>query len=195
MPQYCTRIATTPPTAGRRGRRSSARGFALVEAISAMVILGTIASVTAGIIWRGAESYQSVATDTELFGELAAAMDRVERTLRELPGKGGAKANLNGVAASSVQWTSGATACSVSLVGDQLLMTSDSSGSMVLLAGVTDLAIQTYDASNGALTGPLSGAALDAVQRISVSITIARNGRSATLRSKVFLRCCSEGAN
>lgn len=191
--------ASAPPRSPTRDaqgvRRRRGRGFTLVEAISTMVIIGTVATVAAGIIWRGSEAYQSAATDTELYGELTAAMDRIERALREVPGKGGGKANLSGVTPSSVSWASGTTACALALSGGQLILTTDSSGPMVLATGAVSLSVQAYDESNAALGGTLSGSALDSVRRLSVSATLSRGDRSATLRTRVFLRCCSEGVN
>lgn len=178
-----------------RGQKPRRCGFTIVEAIATMVVLGTIAAATSGLVLRAAEAYQGAATDGEVYGDLAAAMDRIERELRAIPGKGGGAANLNGVTPASISWSNGGAACSLSVSGDSLLLVSDSSGAMTLLKGVAALEVQTFDESNAALPGTISGNGLDSVRRVSVRVTAVRNGRSATLRSKVFFRCCAEGAN
>lgn len=175
-------------------RRRHAAGFTLIESICAMVVLGAVGLGASGLIARVTDTFQAAATDGELAAELGAALDRVERALREIPGKTGGSAALESLTPASIGWTVGGAPWSLALANGELRLTGDAADPAVLARDVTALDVAAFDQSNDALAGTLSGGGLDAVRRVQVRVTAERQGRSVTLRTRVFLRACVEGA-
>ena len=63
----------------------------------------------------------------------------------------------------------------------------------LLLSDVTACTITAFDQDNTQLGASLSGAGCDAIRRVSVSVTVQRNGISETLRTRVYIRSTMEG--
>lgn len=169
-------------------------GFTLVELIVAMVVLTALATVASGLVLTMADSYYDVATTAQLHAELSVAMDRAVRELRQIPfdaDAGGVAADIDAVTATSITWDDD---YSLTLVGDNLMLTIDGGAAAVLMADVTTFEVQTYDESNAALAATLNGAACDAIRRIRLTLTAQRYGVSDTLRTRVFVRSTLAGA-
>ncbi len=64
----------------------------------------------------------------------------------------------------------------------------------MLATDVTDFTLRAFDESNAELALPLSGAGCDAIRRLSISLTVQRQGSQDTVRTRVFLRCTMSGA-
>ena len=64
----------------------------------------------------------------------------------------------------------------------------------MLLSGVTACTVSTYDEDNTLLAATLGGAGCDDIRRVQLDITVARNGITERLRSKVFIRSTMIGA-
>lgn len=175
--------------------RTSRRGFTLVEALCTIVILGVLGSLISSLILRSSRSYIEVAQRAQLHSELAAAMDRIERELREIPLTSGTTSPaIASVRTDSITWTRSGVSCSLSLSGTNLMLTDTTGAAAVLLADVTSVAVSAYDESNAVITLPAVGGSTSSVRRVQVTITTARNGISDTLRMKVFIRSTMEGS-
>lgn len=177
-------------TNARSGRRDG--GFTLIEAIACMVILGTMASVSAGLVLRASDAYTRGATSAQLVAELSTGMDRIDRELRRIERKGaGAVApNIASVSATSITWS---TNWSLTLSSGHVLFSEAGSTPVVLLRDVTAFTVAAFNESDAALVLPLSGSGCDPIRRLSVSVTLSRNGQTESLRTKVFLRSTLAG--
>lgn len=172
----------------------SRRGFTLVEAIAALTIIATLGSIASIVIARGAAAYRTSATLGQVQGELAAAMDRVEREVRAIPHKSGTTAaDISGITASSLTWNTSAGACSISLSGGQLLIATGGGPGRAILGDVSVLSVQCFNESGGAMAATLSGAACEPVRRIVISASVSRYGVTATLRTGIYLRSTMTG--
>lgn len=171
------------------------RGFTLVEAIAAMVVIATLGSTASLIIARAVGAYKAAATLGQLQSELATGMDRVERELRSVRHKTGTSAaDISAATASSISWNSSGGACSLTLSGGQMLLATDGGSGLAILNDVSSLTVQCYDESGAALAATLSGTACEAVRRVAVTATLTRYGTTATLRTGVYLRSTMTGA-
>jgi hypothetical protein len=63
----------------------------------------------------------------------------------------------------------------------------------LLLSDVTACTITAFDQDNTQLGASLSGAGCDPIRRVSVSVTVQRNGISETLRTRAYIRSTMEG--
>jgi prepilin-type N-terminal cleavage/methylation domain-containing protein len=168
-------------------------GFTLIESIATIVIIAVLGSAASFILRASVDSFSRAATSAQLHGEIAAALDRIDRELRNIEAKSGTTVtpNITSVTASSMTWN---TDYSVSFSSGRLNFVEDGGASSIILQNVTAFTIQTYNESNAALGATLSGAACDPIRRVSIQITASRNGVTETLRTKVFLRCSMKGA-
>lgn len=174
-------------------RPTSRRAFTLVEAIAAIALIGTLGGIAGAVLFQGIEGYRGVSLRAELHADLASAMDRVDRALRQVPALGGdGIADLKSVTPTSIEWDESDGGANITLDSDDLLLGYQGSGGAPILSGVTAFAVQCYDENNAALAGTLSGSALDAVRRVEVTLTAAREGITDTLRTRVYLRCTME---
>lgn len=172
----------------------SRRAFTLIEVIAAIVIIGMLASMTAAVLIRGMEGYEATAQVAQLHSDVTAALDRIDRALRSIPAAESG-ANISSVTSASIAWTSAGGACSLSLSAGTLSLVIDGAASQPILSDVTAFTVQCFDESNSALAGSLSGAAVTPIRRVQITLTATRNGRSDTLRTKVFVRSTMEGAS
>jgi prepilin-type N-terminal cleavage/methylation domain-containing protein len=177
-----------------RATRPRRLGFTLIEVIAAIAIIGMLAAMTAAVLVRGMEGYDATAQVAQLHVDLASAMDRVDRALRSIPAATSG-ANISTVTPTSIAWTGTSGACSLSLSGTTLNLAMDGAAAQPILTDVTAFAVQCYDESNAALATSLSGGAVVAVRRVQITITATRNGRSDSLRTKLFIRSTMEGAS
>ena len=157
-----------------------------------MVILGAMASVSAGLILRASDAYTRGATGAQLVGELSTGLDRIDRELRRIGRKGaGAVApNISSITSSSITWN---TNWSLTFSGGQVLFSEGGSTPVALLRDVSAFSVSAFNESDATLALPLAGAACDPVRRLSVSVTLSRNGQTESLRTKIFLRSTLAG--
>jgi prepilin-type N-terminal cleavage/methylation domain-containing protein len=185
-------------TMGTRGRQygSRARAFTLVEVICTISILAVVGVLSSRLVFTASDQYLAAASRSAIGAELSSAMERIATEVRQIPAKTGVtptEANLGAISAGSLAWTDASAVSRVlALSGTNLTMT-EGANTFVLLSGVTAFGVQAYDQSNTALAASLASGATAAVRRLEISITVARNGQSETLRSRFFLRCTVEG--
>lgn len=159
-----------------------------------MVIIGTLAGLAAPILIRSAEVYEGTAVRSQLQGDLASAMDRLDRAIRETSlNAGGDGPDITSVTPASLAWTTLSGAATLDLVGGDLNFASPGESATTILSGATGLTVRCFDESNIELAGTLSGNAVLAVRRIEVTISASRYGLSETLRLRVFPRCMMKG--
>ena len=186
-----TRVAARHRRQGTIGGR---RAFTLVEMIAAMAILGLVASIAAGIIVRASESFRTGAMRARLHAELAAGMDLVERTIREIPlNAGGTAPAITRTSATQIQWTAGAGTASISSTFTDL-QHNPGTGAVTILTEVSAFQLQFFNESNARIGPSLSGTACGPIRRVEVTVTMTRGGISETLRTRVFLRCMTRGS-
>jgi prepilin-type N-terminal cleavage/methylation domain-containing protein len=170
-------------------------GFTLVEAIAAMAVLGLLGGLSGSLLARAVEAYRGVAVQSSLHADLAAALDRADRALREIPSPAGdGVPGISGVTASGIEWDDGAGDASLSLVGGALMLATGGDAPTAILEGVAEFSVQCYDESNAAMAASLSGAACEPIRRVQVTITASRGDATDTIRTRVFLRCTMQGS-
>ncbi len=173
----------------------SRRGFTLIEMVATVVIIGTLGSVASGVIYQASRTYTQAALSAQVHEELASGLDRIDRALREIAIKSpyaSSAPNIVSLTAASMTYNTSSVLTYTASTGDITL--SESGGPTgTLLRGVSAFTLQAFDESNAAMAASLSGSACDAIRRISVSITLTRDGVSQTLRTKVFLRALLKG--
>ena len=176
------------------GRPASAhrQAFTLVEMLAAVVILGTLGTITASIMMRTASVNADTLLAQQVHSDLEAALERVDRLLREIPAKPSATTPyITSLAPTALVLGDGTT---LALSGTDLQLTEPGQSAVTLLSDVSALSIAATNDVNTALAASLAGSACDEVRRISASITVTRGGVSDTLRTKVFVRCALSGA-
>jgi prepilin-type N-terminal cleavage/methylation domain-containing protein len=174
--------------------RPSRRGFTLVEAITATVVLAVLGSVTSGIIYSAVTNYTRASLSAQLHSEASVTLDRVVRELRMIrddPGVPGAQPNILSVTDSAIEWGPGSA---LALAGGDLMLTENAGPARVLARDVTQFALAVFDENNAPIALPLAGAACQPIRRVEVTLTLARSGVSSTVRTKLFLRCTVTGA-
>lgn len=178
-------------SARRRPTRLGAPAFTLVELLAAVIVIAVIGLVASGLIVRVATTNADTVTRGQVQSDLSAAMERIDRELRQIPARTGSTApHIDAVTPTSI--TFGASS-SIGLSSGTLTISTGGSPA-TLLTGVSAMTVQCYDESNSALATTLSGSACDAIRRIMVTITVTRAGLSDSLRTKVYLRCTMAGA-
>lgn len=177
-----------------RRRPSRPRAFTLVELVATMVVLGAIGSIAATLMFGSLDGYLDATARAQLHAEASIGLDRIVRELRAVPLDDAASdiaPDIDSIADTAIAWKGDS---SLGLSGSSLLLVLDGGASAVLLGDVDDFTISAWDESGAALALPRSGAACDAVRRLTISITLARAGVGETLRTDVFLRCTVLGA-
>lgn len=76
----------------------------------------------------------------------------------------------------------------ISSSGSNVTLKEADGPAVVLLSNVTNFRIRTYNQSNVQLADNLNHANSHNIRRVGIEITTQRNGRSVTLRTKVFIR-------
>lgn len=167
------------------------RGFTLVEAFVSLVVIASIGGVAGSVLLRGAEAHTQTVRRLELLSELGAALDRIDRAVREIPRDAAAVGPaLVEVSPTLIRWTdASARACRIEYVGGQLLLATEGETPTSILDGATACVIRTFDESANLLPASLNGSAVFGVRRVEITLTASRDGMTETLRTRVFPRC------
>jgi type II secretory pathway pseudopilin PulG len=170
-------------------------GFTLIEAIATIIILATLGSVASTILMTAMNGYTNAAIGAQMQSEASIALDRITRELRKAL-RDSSASNLapliSSVSASSIAWN---TTSSLTLSGTTLNFVDSGAASRPLLQDVSAFVIQCYDDSNAPLASNLSGAATQSIRRVSITITMQRNGVSESVRSRIEIRSIMSGSS
>lgn len=182
----------------RSRRETTRRAFTLIETIATIVVLAVLGSSASMILLTSTDGYIDAASQGQLSAEASVSLDRIVRELRSIPldsPAGGLAPDIDTVTVNSITWKDGdGDACSLTLSGTDLMLAVDGQAAAVLQGDVATLSVATFDESNAALAGSLSGATCDAIRRIELTMTLQRSGVAETLRTRLFLRCTMVGA-
>ena len=184
-------------------RRTSARGFTLIETLATISVLAILGSITSFIIVGAVEGYVDAATQAQLHAEASVAMDRALRELRWIelnldPAPCTIGPHINNVTDKSITWdnvTAGVHSLSWSgTAGDPLMLAVDGNPAVNLQTDVTAFSVSVYKDDNSALVLPL---AIDddccPIRRIALDLTVTRSGQSMSVRTKLFVRSTMSG--
>lgn len=175
-------------------RRPLRRGFTLVETIAALVIVAVVGSVSSGIIYTAIGSYRDASTTAQLHNDCSAALDRLTKALWSIPRDSTASIvapQISTVTATSIAWGGN---WSLALSGTQLMLVEAGGTARPILENVTSFTISCFNESNTAMAANISGAGTQAIRRIQLQVTVARQGISHSLRTRTFIRSTMSGA-
>ncbi|HEX2837654.1 MAG TPA: prepilin-type N-terminal cleavage/methylation domain-containing protein [Phycisphaerales bacterium] len=131
-----------------KSSRPTRHAFTLLEGLLSIVIIAVIAAVTLPVVTGAADNYAYAAAARRSTEEVAFAMERAVRFLRDAPA--GAAANTIDIASATPTEVVFADGTSLALEGDQLMLAAESgSGEGVLLDGVEEFEVR-YLAQDGA---------------------------------------------
>ncbi len=162
-----------------------------------MVVVGALGTVMAQLTLRAAQDYTEAAQGAALHARANLVMERIDRELREIrinPAGTTAAPDISAVTNSSIAWNKAAGGCLLSLSGTQLLLADGGGAAAVLADDVSSFSVMAIGDNGTALTLPLNAVGGAGVRRIQVSLTLAKAGQTATLRTRVFVRCTLTGA-
>ena len=166
-----------------------ARGFTLVEAVAAMVVLSVAAGSSALLMATSSRAYADAAAGARLSAEASVALARI---VAEITATGRDPAiqtvsvpAFTAMTTTSVTWPDGRR---VSLVGSSIMLRGADGEDRLLLADAS-LDLRAFNEANAPLAASLSGAEAGQIQRIQITITAVRNGVAQSLRTRAFLRC------
>ncbi|MFM9996436.1 MAG: type II secretion system protein [Phycisphaerales bacterium] len=175
-------------------RAHARRGFTMVEAIAAIVVISVLGSIASFVLHAAVRGSMDAATGESLAADASAALERIVRGLRAIDDDGGTpgvQPSIGEVGPTLIRWN---TNWSLSRSGTTVLLEESGGTPTALVRDASAFTIQTYNGVGGVLGGTLSGAACHAVRRIEVTLTLARAGRQVALRTRVTPRCTVTGA-
>ncbi len=170
------------------------RGFTLVETITAASLTAVLAMSSTALVYTSVGAYRDATTRAQLAEESSAAMDRLTRALWSIGRDSTAPIIAPAIASlapTSIVWNGN---WSLTLTGDQLMISENGATARPILRNVTAFSIQALDQTNTAMAATLTAAATQPIRRLQIQITVSRNGVDETLRSKVFIRSTMTGA-
>lgn len=127
--------------------RLSRRAFTLLEGLLSIVIIAVIAALTLPVVTGATDNYAYAATARRSTEEVAFAMERAVRFLRDAPA--GAAANTLDIASAAPTEVIFADGTSLLLRGDQLMLTADSNAGEGLLLNDVEAFEVRYLAQDG----------------------------------------------
>ncbi len=186
-------------------RRTSARGFTLIETLATISVLAILGSITSFILVGAVEGYVDAATQAQLHAEASVSMDRALRELRWIelnpvpavcsPNIG---PHIDSVTDKSITWDNVLDGVH-SLVwsgtsGDPLTLAVDGGAAVNLQTDVTAFTVAVYDDTNTVIVLPLADDdACFPIRRIALDLTVTRSGHSMSVRTKIFVRSTMSG--
>ncbi|MBY0312652.1 MAG: prepilin-type N-terminal cleavage/methylation domain-containing protein [Phycisphaerales bacterium] len=177
--------------------RHRPRAFTLVEAITTIVIIAIVSTISATLVRGGMNVYDSAATRAELSDRLSVAMDRITtelRTMDQTGSTGSNQASISALTTSSITFTASGATRTISLSGTNLLLSGSLVASAVLAPDITTFSLLGFDSTNTALPASPSAPQIATLRRIQITISATRNGITETLRTKVFIRELASGS-
>ncbi len=184
-------------------RRTSARGFTLIETLATISVLAILGSITSFILVGAVEGYVDAATQAQLHAEASVAMDRALRELRWIelntdPAPCTIGPHIDSVTDKSITWDNVLDGVH-SLVwsgtsGDPLTLAVDGGAAVNLQTDVTAFTVAVYDDTNTVIVLPLADDdACCPIRRIALDLTVNRSGKSMSVRTKLFVRSTMSG--
>jgi hypothetical protein len=165
--------------------------------MAAVAVLGILASISSHLLVETVGRCLDATTSAQLHAELSVAMDRITRELRRIDldaGAGGVAPDVVSVEADSIGWEDiDGDDYELALNAGTLTLQVNGGAAALLLSDVTACTITAFDQDNTQLGASLSGAGCDPIRRVSVSVTVQRNGISETLRTRAYIRSTMEG--
>lgn len=164
--------------------RRRTRGFTMVEAVVAIVLMGILGMAAIPLLSGGVETYQITSSQLTTLSKLRYATERIARELREVRRVPGTPTNydISTVAGPSVMFTK-SDATQVTITGAPPLITlAYPSASATLTDQVNSLAFRFLDI-NGAVTGSATQVAF-----VEISLGLTVDGVVLQQRTRVSLR-------
>ncbi|MFM9957164.1 MAG: type II secretion system protein [Phycisphaerales bacterium] len=160
--------------------RADRRGFTLVEMLATLVVVGTVAAITSPIVVGATQAFAKSASQRRAAEQVAGALDRLSRVLREAPAKSSpaGAADFASAAADNFALSNG---LNVTLSGSTLMLGSTTVKGSPLCQNVTAFQI-TYLDSAGAAVSVASGT--DSVRRVVIRLA----AQGVDLSTTVWLR-------
>jgi hypothetical protein len=159
-----------------------------VEAIATIAVLGVTGTVATGIIMTAVDGYLDASVSAQLHAELSVALDRCTREVRNIQLDDTVVTvapDVDNVFPTAIRWDDNSI---IGQSGTNLVLQINGGPPAVLVGDVVKFGIQAYDEANVALPSTLAGAACDPIRRFTIEIVASRNGRTQSLRSKLFIR-------
>lgn len=190
---------TNPTIAHRSAGPSSARAFTLVEVISCVAILATVAAVSAQLIVSATTTFSEIAIRAELHARLSGAMERIVRELSYVqidPAAAPVGADIGTYTATAMTWnTELSNPGAITSAGSVRSLTSgyvDTTAgvSQTLLPNAT-LTLEYFDQNNAVVTGTTNGTS---IRRVQITLAATESGVTESIRTKVFLRSTMTGS-
>ncbi len=186
-------------------RRTSARGFTLIETLASIVVLAILGSISSFIIVDAVDGYVDAATQAQLHAEASVAMDRAMRELRWIelnidPTPCTIGPHIDSVTDKSITWdieVGGPKVHSLSwsgTAGDPLTLRVDGGATVNLQTDVTAFSVAVYDDTNTVIVPHLvDDDECCPIRRIALDLTVTRSGESMSVRTKLFVRSTMSG--
>ncbi|MFG0331089.1 MAG: type II secretion system protein [Phycisphaerales bacterium] len=172
-----------------RVRTSRTRAFTLIETLSVIVVLGILGSITATLLIENVDAFSDASVHSRIHADGSVTLDRIVRGIRAIdPDPADSDAPYITVAESGrLEWENGKV---LERTGTTLSIQTDGANLDVLATDVTAFSLAYFDEDNAALLsgGAVPAADLPTIRRVSISLTITRDGRSESLRTRVFIR-------
>jgi prepilin-type N-terminal cleavage/methylation domain-containing protein len=178
----------------REGRAASVRGFSLVELIAAMVVMSVIAGAVGVMMPAMASGSRDGILRSQLHEEASTTVERLVREWRVIPLDAGAAPtiapSITSASANALAWAAGS---SIAVSSANLMLTETGLGANLLQADISGLTLKYYGSDGSELATPMSGAGCQPIRRISIELTLSRDGVSERIRTKVFIRSTMRG--
>lgn len=177
--------------------RHRPRGFTLIEAITTIVIIAIVSTISTSLVRTAMGVYENAATRAELSDRLSIAMDRITtelRTMDQTGSVGSNQPNITALTATSITFVASGATRTIALSGTNLELSGSLASNIVLAPEVSDFSLLGYDNVNAALPASPTPAQIATLRRLQVSISATRNGVTETLRTKLFIRELAAGS-
>jgi len=174
-------------------RHPAGRAFTLIELMASVVILGAIGTVSASVILQSLDSYADTATAAQLQTDASAALERIARAIQSIgldPDEASLCPHATKTKSNSIEWLDASNRqYELTSSGSNVTLKEADGPAVVMLSNVTNFRVRTYDKSNALLSDNLNHSQSHNIRRVGLEVTTQQNGRSMTLRTKVFIRC------
>jgi prepilin-type N-terminal cleavage/methylation domain-containing protein len=171
----------------------SRRAFTLVEVVAAMTIMSIIGIVSSNIVFNAVRALDEETSRAQLNLEMSSGLSLMVDAFRAVDKLTGPAPNISAMSATRLTASIGGIETTWSY-SDSTLSVSAGGATQSLVDGLTSFAFVPIDRSGNIVALPISSTAGAApVQRIQITMTGTRAGRTDTLRTEVFLRNLMRG--